>query len=60
MNGCIAKMPKLLIWSENTYKQKKKPKWEREGRSEEYKWKGRGGAICSLLLYRLINTTLLY
>jgi hypothetical protein len=26
---------KLLIWSENTYKQKKKSEWEREGRSEE-------------------------
>jgi hypothetical protein len=35
MNGCIAEMPKLLISSENTYKQKKKPEWEREGRSRE-------------------------
>jgi hypothetical protein len=24
MDECIAEMPKLLIWSENTYKQKKK------------------------------------
>jgi hypothetical protein len=38
MNECIAEMPKLLIWSENTYKQKKiKPKYEgeRESRSWE-------------------------
>jgi hypothetical protein len=38
MNGCIAESPKLLIWLENTYKQKKiKPKWEeeRESRSGE-------------------------
>jgi hypothetical protein len=27
MNGCIAEMPKLSIWSDNTYKQKIKPKW---------------------------------
>jgi hypothetical protein len=35
MDECIAEMPKLLIWSENTYKQKKKPKWEGEDRSGE-------------------------
>jgi hypothetical protein len=35
MDGCIAKRSKLLIWLENTYKQKKKPKWEEEGRSGE-------------------------
>jgi hypothetical protein len=29
-------MPKLLIWSKNTNKQKKKPEWEGEGRSMEY------------------------
>jgi hypothetical protein len=31
MDGCIAKRPKLLIYSENTYKKKKKKKLEWEG-----------------------------
>jgi hypothetical protein len=33
--GCIAKKPKLLIWSKNTYKQNKKPELEGEDRSGE-------------------------
>jgi hypothetical protein len=33
MDGCITEMPKLLIWLENTYKQKKKQEWKGEGRS---------------------------
>jgi hypothetical protein len=35
MDGCISEMPKLLIWSENTFKEKKKLEWEGEGRSRE-------------------------
>jgi hypothetical protein len=35
MDGCIAEMSKLLIRSENTYKQKKKPKWKEEDRRRE-------------------------
>jgi hypothetical protein len=35
MNGCIAERPKLLMWLENTFKQKKKPEYERDGRSRE-------------------------
>jgi hypothetical protein len=31
----IVEMQKLLIWSNNTYKQMKKPEWEEEGRSME-------------------------
>jgi len=34
MDECIAEMSKLMIWSNNTYKQKKKPEWE-GGRSRE-------------------------
>jgi hypothetical protein len=33
MNECIVERQKVLIWSENTYKQKRKPEWEEEGRS---------------------------
>jgi hypothetical protein len=33
MDKCITERPKLLIWFKNTYKQKKKPEWEGEGRS---------------------------
>jgi hypothetical protein len=48
MDGCITVMPKLLIWSENTYKQKKKNQNEREmvGMGSR-KGKGRGGEIKS-------------
>jgi hypothetical protein len=35
MKGCIVEMLKLLTWSENTYKQKKKLEWEEDGRNEE-------------------------
>jgi hypothetical protein len=31
MDRCIEERPKLLIWSKNTYKQKKKPELEGEG-----------------------------
>jgi hypothetical protein len=34
MDRYIAERPKILIWSENTYKQKKKLEWE-GGRSGE-------------------------
>jgi hypothetical protein len=44
MDGCIAEMTKLLIWSDNTYKQKKKKIQNERGRV------GAGSAICSLLL----------
>jgi hypothetical protein len=35
MKGCIVEMLKLLTWSENTYKQKKKLEWEEDGRNGE-------------------------
>jgi hypothetical protein len=39
MDGCIAEMSKLLIWSDNTYKQKKKPECDGEGRTGSKKGK---------------------
>jgi hypothetical protein len=45
MDGCIAKMSKLLIWSENTYKQKKKSKWDGKVRVGSREKKGDEGTV---------------
>jgi len=59
MNICIVEGQKLLIWSENTYKQKKKPEWKGEGRSGDWgvekENERKSEQICSLLLSDLFS-----